>query len=65
MADIINLNRVRKRRERQTKDESAARNRVSHGRSAVERQTSADQRRRQEAMLDRHRIGPPDDDPVT
>lgn len=65
MADIINLNRVRKRRERQAKVESAAQNRVSHGRSAAERQASADQRRRQEAMLDRHHIDPPGDDPAT
>jgi hypothetical protein len=37
MAEIINLNRLRKARVRAEKDERAAKNRVRHGISSVER----------------------------
>ena len=51
MADVVNLNRFRKRRERDARAESAAHNRVTHGRSAVEREASAELRRREEDEL--------------
>ncbi len=62
MADVVNLNRFRKRRERDARAESAAHNRVTHGRSAVEREASAELRRREEARLDLHRLEPAGDD---
>jgi hypothetical protein len=62
MGDVVNLNRFRKRREREAKAEAAAQNRAIHGRSAAEREASADIRRRIETSLDRHRIDPPGDD---
>jgi hypothetical protein len=64
MADVVNLNRFRKRREREAKAEAAAQNRALHGRNATERDASADARRRLETTLDRHRIDPPGGDDV-
>lgn len=42
MAEIINLNHVRKARERQEKEASAAANRVKHGRTKAERKNDAE-----------------------
>ncbi len=39
MADIVNLNQYRKRRDRREAEKAAAENRVRHGRSKVDRQT--------------------------
>jgi hypothetical protein len=38
MADIVNLNQYRKRRDRRDGEKAAAENRVRHGRSKAERQ---------------------------
>jgi hypothetical protein len=38
MADIVNLNQYRKRRDRQDAEKTAAENRVRHGRNKLERQ---------------------------
>jgi hypothetical protein len=38
MADIVNLNQYRKRRERRDAEKAAAENRVRHGRTKVDRQ---------------------------
>lgn len=49
MAEIINLRRARKRRERSDKESAAAANRIRHGRTKAERQTErtiAEQARR-------------------
>ncbi len=38
MADVVNLNRYRKRRDRQDAEKTAAANRLRHGRSKAERE---------------------------
>ena len=71
MGDVVNLRRVRKARDRAEKDERAARNRAAFGRTAAERDASAEERTRRLAALDGHRLDParpeaegPDDGPA-
>jgi hypothetical protein len=55
MADIINLRRARKRKERAAKDARAAENRTAFGRGKAERALSAAQRDIAERRLEGHK----------
>jgi hypothetical protein len=46
MADVINLNRARKRKRREAEREQAERNRVVHGRSKLDKQLAERERER-------------------
>lgn len=58
MADIVNLNRVRKGRRRQEAAERAATNRALHGRSNSDRRQAESERRRLSRELDGKRLDP-------
>ncbi|HMN37061.1 MAG TPA: DUF4169 family protein [Hyphomicrobium sp.] len=51
-ADIVNLNKVRKAKERIEKKRRAEENRAKHGRTKAERVQDGDERRRREKLLD-------------
>ncbi len=55
MADIINLNRARKDRDKAAQKAQAAANRAAHGRSKAERTTAERERDRAATTLDGHR----------
>jgi hypothetical protein len=55
MAEIINLNRARKAREKADRTARAAANRAAHGRTKAERQGTEAERTRAAALLDGHR----------
>jgi hypothetical protein len=46
MADVINLNRARKRKRREAEREQAERNRVAHGRTKLDKQLAERERER-------------------
>ena len=52
MAEIINLRRARKARDRAASEAEAAANRLSHGRSKAEKQATRAERERLERSLD-------------
>ena len=52
MAEIINLRRARKARDRAASEAEAAANRLSHGRSKAEKQATRAERERLERTLD-------------
>ena len=52
MAEIINLKRARKAKERAAKDVQAAANRAAFGRTKAERTAQAEEQGRREALLD-------------
>ena len=52
MAEIINLRRARKARDRVASEAEAAANRLSHGRSKAEKQATRAERERLEQSLD-------------
>ena len=52
MAEIINLRRARKARDRAASEAEAAANRLSHGRSKAEKQATRAERERLEQSLD-------------
>ncbi len=58
MADIVNLNRVRKARARAAASVEAAENRVRFGRTKEERATIADEEARTARRIDGHRREP-------
>jgi len=58
MAEIINLRRARKARDRAASEAEAAANRLSHGRSKAEKQATRAERERQERSLDGARRDP-------
>jgi hypothetical protein len=58
MAEIVNLNRARKRLARDSAEQQASENRARFGRSKAERQREADEAQRKAALLDSHRIDP-------
>ncbi len=62
MAEIINLNRVRKDREAVQKKAKAAANRSKHGRTKAETSLSEAEAARRREQLDAHRIDR-DDEP--
>ena len=55
MAEIVNLNRARKARERDQARRAAAENRILHGRTKAERNKTEAERRAQARALDGHR----------
>lgn len=56
MAEIINLNRARKAREKAASKLQAETNRLTFGRTKLERKTTAKQAERDKAHLDGHRL---------
>ncbi len=59
MADVVNLRRFRKTRDRAERAEAASRNRAAFGRTAAEREASAEGRARGDRSLDGHRLVTP------
>lgn len=55
MAEVINLNRVRKARDKAARTAQAATNRVAHGRTKAERLNADRDRDRASTTLDGHR----------
>ena len=62
MADIVNLRRARKLRERGRQQTEAAQNRVVFGRSKAEKRLVESERALAEASLDARRLAKPDGD---
>lgn len=60
MAEIVNLRRARKQRERQAAEKQAEQNRISFGRTKAERRLTDAERERGARELDGHRL--PDGD---
>ena len=52
MAEIVNLNKARKARERQEAEATAAANRTRHGRTKAEKANDARAEARRQALLD-------------
>jgi hypothetical protein len=61
MADVINLNRYRKAKQRAEKARLAEEQRARHGRSKTERTAARREQERQAGELDGKRLGPPED----
>ncbi len=61
MGEIVNLRRVRKRKQRQQEEAAASQNRAVFGRAKAERRLTESQRAHAEAKLDGARIARPDD----
>jgi len=59
MAEIVNLNRTRKARDRAEAERRAAANRAAHGRTKPERARDAEEEARRRALLDGARLEPP------
>lgn len=55
MAKIVNLNRARKARDRETAKAEAVANRVTHGLSRAQREAARAERERLERLLDHSR----------
>jgi hypothetical protein len=63
MADVINLNRARKRKRREAEREQAERNRVAHGRTKLDKQLAERERERAAKLHAGHELdgeGAPD-----
>jgi hypothetical protein len=56
MADVINLNRARKRKRREAEREQAERNRVVHGRTKLDKQLAERERERAATLHAGHEI---------
>ena len=56
MADIINLNKARKARDKAIKETQAEQNRVVYGRKKSEKTASKDDARKQSLKLDDHKL---------
>lgn len=56
MADIINLNRARKQRAKQDREQQAAQNRITFGRTKAEREANEQERLQRAALLDGKRL---------
>ena len=62
MAEIVNLRRARKLKERERQQAQAAQKRAVFGRSKAEKRLSESERARAEANLDARRLAKPDGD---
>jgi hypothetical protein len=62
LAEIVNLRRARKSRERDRQKDEAAQNRAVSGRSKAEKRLVEIERTLAEANLDAHRLTKPDGD---
>ena len=58
MAEIVNLNRIRKHKARADKDAKAAENRVVFGRTKAEKQKAAAEKRIADKIVDAHKREP-------
>ena len=56
MADIVNLNQYRKRRDRRDAEKTAAENRIRHGRNKAERQKERGENEKAAKDLDDKRL---------
>jgi hypothetical protein len=56
MGEIVNLHKVRKRAKKQQDADSAAANRISHGRTKAERVLEATRSGKTRQLLDAHKI---------
>lgn len=56
MAEIVNLNRARKTRDKAVAKADAAANRVAHGLTKVQRETAKAERERASRLLDQSRL---------
>jgi hypothetical protein len=56
MAEVVNLRTARKRAERRKAEQSAAANRLAHGRTKAERTLTRSRNDQADKQLDRHRI---------
>ena len=61
MADVVNLRRARKNRERQRKEAEAADNRIAFGMTKAERRRLDSEREKAERGLQARRLVGPDD----
>lgn len=61
MADILNLNRARKRKHKADEQRQAAENRVRFGRSKAERAAAAERDAAAQRQLDSHHLRPDPD----
>ncbi len=61
MAEIINLNRARKARDKAASRTEAAANRVTHGLTKAERNAAKTERERQSRLLDQTKRDVPED----
>ncbi|WP_338664282.1 DUF4169 family protein [Pararoseomonas sp. SCSIO 73927] len=59
MAEIVNLNRARKARDRAAAETEAAANRAAHGRTRAERAKDAEAKAKRDALLDGARLEKP------
>jgi len=59
MAEVLNLNRVRKAKARAEKDAEAAENRVKFGRTKAEKQKATAEKALTEKMIDAHKRDTP------
>jgi hypothetical protein len=57
MGEIVNLRRMKKRREQQDAAETAKQNRVRHGRTATQKANDRREEQRRQALLDASRRG--------
>lgn len=62
MNNVVNLNRFRKQKARAEKEQRAAENRETFGRSKADKAKDADQQRRLDDHLDRHERAPESED---
>lgn len=60
MAEIINLRKARKQRERAIKEGQAAQNRVTHGRTKAEKKLTGAKAEKAASDLDAHKRDPKD-----
>jgi hypothetical protein len=56
MGDVVNLRTARKRQKRREAEQSAAANRLSHGRSRTERNQTRAASDKAQSKLDQHRV---------
>lgn len=61
MAEIINLKRVRKSRDRAAKEAEAAENRTKFGRTKADKSQAEGEAEIVDRKLDAHRLDPPDE----
>jgi len=64
MADIINLNKARKARDKAETKADAAANRAAHGRTKTDKSIAEARKDRRDRVLDGARIERPDDEPT-
>jgi len=63
VAEVVNLNRARKARDRAEAEARAAANRAAHGRTRAEKTRDAEEAARRDALLDGSRLGGPSPEP--